>query len=111
MSKFIKWFRSPKATPLQLFLLFCGIFYFIYTSTELLNEIPELLRVAIYLGLMLLTILAGASFIDAKRMGLLVKRIARDRNKTDKEKIDEIINVIDEALYHASKILKKKKKR
>lgn len=109
MGKTAKWFRTPKATPLQLLILFIGIYYALYTITELLDEIPDLIQVLIYGVVIMFSILAGASLIDWRKMGYRIRRIARDKNLEESERLDQILDVVDEALYHADKIVKKKK--
>lgn len=95
---------------MQLFLLFFGIFYYIYFATELFSSLPDLLQVAIYGFMILLSIIASASFIDSKRLSWALKRIARRKDLTEAQKFEEILMVLDEALYNIDRRLEQKKK-
>lgn len=110
MGKFFRWFRTPKATPLQLFILFFGIFYYVYFATDLFEGLPELLQVAIYGFMILLSIIAGASWVDSKRLAWALKKIARRKDLSDTEKMNEILYILDEALYNLDRKVEEKKK-
>jgi hypothetical protein len=104
IGKITKWFRTPKATPLQLLILVGGMFYFIYISNDLF-------KVFIYIFLGVVTILSGYSFIDSRKLAWNVRNTLRRKDMPDKERIDEALSVIDDALYDLDRKVKKRKRK
>ena len=104
------WWSRPKITPFQILLYTGGIFYFLFISTDFFSGLDDFIKFSCYVGIMLLSYLAGYSAIDSKRLGLQVHRILRDPNKALPEKYEQCFEVIDEVLFHITKEMKKEQK-
>ncbi len=111
MGKKAKWFRTPIATPLQILILVFGTFYFIYFSTELFDNLPDFLKVGIYVLAIVITILSGASFIDSKKMAWQIRRLLRKPDTPDSQRIRDALDFTDDILYDVDRIIKKKKEK
>jgi len=88
------WLNEKRITPLQLMIVICGIFYFINNNTEIFKSLPDMIQVSIYAGILVASVSAGISLINIKEIGLRLKGIILDRNKTAEQKINEIMTAI-----------------
>jgi len=105
------WWSRPKITPFQILLYTGGIFYFLFISTDFFGGLDDFIKFSCYVGIMLLSYLAGYSAIDSKRLGLQVHRILRDPSKDLPQKYEQCFEVIDEVLFHIGKEMKKEHKK
>jgi hypothetical protein len=87
------------------------MFYFIYISTELFKGLNDLLKVFIYIFLGVATILSGYSFIDSRKLAWNVRNTLRRKDVPDKERINQALLVIDDALYDLNRKIKKQKQK
>jgi len=104
----LKWFSRAKITPLQLLIMFALFFYFVYLNTEIFEELLDLVKILIYASGLILTALAGYSAIDAKKLGRLIKKTMRQKDKSYETRWNECIEIIDNALFDLD--LQKKQK-
>lgn len=104
------WLNRPKITPLQLMLFTGGVFYFLFLNTEFFQKIEDFLKFMIFVGIMLLSYLAGYSAIDSKRLGLDITSIMMNPRKDLPEKFEEIFEKVEEILFQVKKQIKKTKK-
>jgi hypothetical protein len=107
MGKTGKWLRTPKATPLQLLILFVGIFYALYMVTDIGDNWWNFVKVFIYGFFIFLSIIAGASMIDWKRLGYKIRRIMRNKSLSEEQRRERCLDILDEALYNIKKDIKK----
>lgn len=105
----VKWLNRPKITPLQFLIAFIAFFYFIYMNTELFENLPELFKALIYAGGLIMSALAGYSAIDSRRLGHLIKKTMRQKDKTLEVRWGECIDIIDNTLYDLDNFINKKK--
>ena len=88
-----KYLGTPKITPFQLFWAIFGIFYFIYMETDLFSGLPDLVKVTIWAGFIIICLLLGVSIINVKQIALDIKTIYEDNNMTALEKVNAFGNL------------------
>lgn len=103
------WWTRPKITPLQFLIIFGAFFFFIYLNTEFFTGLVDLAKASIYALSLILSALAGYSAIDSKRLGHLIKKTMRQRDKTWESKWSECVELIDNTLYDMDYFITKKK--
>ena len=110
MGRRLRWFREPRLTPLQAFILVFACFYAFYSYTTYLDEIlAGALQAIAYVCLVLFGMFLGGSLVQYKKMAARIRRIARMKIG-DAEKMDLIMDVLDELLYIVEREIEKKKK-
>ena len=103
------WLTRPSLSRLQVLILFGGMIYFLYMSTDFFLGLPDLFQFLIYSGVLLLSAFLGYSFIDSKRLAMQVNRKLRNPYKEDTEKISECLDEIDGILFQVKTQIKKQK--
>ncbi len=88
------WLNEKRITPLQLIIVVCGIFYFINYETKIFKGLPDMIKVGIYAGILVMSVSAGISLLNVKELGVRLKGIILDRNKSAEQKINEIMTAI-----------------
>ena len=108
MSTTTAWLKTAKATPMQIVIAFSAIFYFIIADTAIYQEnMPDIWKTVIYAGILTASILTGMSLTQSKELAKQVKIIGRDKTKSNDQKVEEILDVVDDALYSVKKLIKK----
>ena len=87
------WINEKRITPLQLFIVVIGIFYFLYNDTEIIQSLPDIVKVGIYAGILVITAAAGISLVNVKEIATKIKDIMQDRKMTPHEKLNAMMGV------------------
>ena len=95
----ISWLRSTKLTPIQLIYVFIATFIFIFMATDIFKALPDLAKVAIYGGSVLIGVLLGVSIFNIKQLAKDMKAIYEDKNMTLEQKINAYGNLALQVLY------------
>lgn len=88
-----KYLGTPKLTPFQLLWVVIGIFYFIFMETEIFSGFPDLVKIIIWAGFMVVCVLLGVSVINVKKIAADLKTIYVDKNMTALEKVNAYGNI------------------
>jgi len=88
-----KYLGTPKLTPFQLIWVVVGIFYFIFMETDIFSGLPDLVRVIIWAGFIVVCVLLGVSVINVKKIAQDLKTIYIDKNMTTLEKLNAYGNL------------------
>lgn len=84
-------------------------FYFIYLNTDYFENMPDLFQALIYAGGLILSALVGYSAIDSKKLGHLIKKTMRQKDKSWETKWNECVQLIDDTLYDMDYFINKEK--
>ncbi len=103
------WLNRPKITPMQIILYTLGIFYFLFINTSFFTGLDDFIKFALFVGIMLLSYLAGYSAIDSKRLGMDINAIMMNPRKDLPEKFEEVFEKVEEVLFQIKKQIKKDK--
>ena len=88
-----KYLGTPKITPFQLLWAVVGIFYFIYMETDLFSGLPDLVKVIIWAGFIVICLLLGVSLVNVKKIAEDLKTVYVNKNMTPLEKVNAFGNI------------------
>lgn len=83
-----EWLKSTKLSPVQLIYMFIAIFAFIFFATDIFEALPDILKVLLYGGTILVGVLLGVSIFDIKKIAEEMKAIYQNKNFTAEEKVN-----------------------
>lgn len=89
----VDWLKTTKLTPLQLFYVVIVIFYFIFTQTTIYEGIPDFIQTIAFVIIVVIGVLLGVSFLNAKKIALEMKAIYEDVNLTPLQKVNAYGNL------------------
>lgn len=83
------WLTTQKLTPIQMFFIIIGTFYFIFTQTNLYDYIPDFIQTILFVIILLIGVLLGVSFLNVKKLALEMKTIYEDKSMTPMQKVNK----------------------
>lgn len=101
LTKTKAWMVRPRIKPYQMIIAIVAIMVVVFMDTSLYKEFSDMVKVLIYGGLILLTILSGISVVDIKEIAQKLKEIMEDKKMSLWQKIQAFMNVGVEALSRA----------
>ena len=87
------WLKTAKLTPIQLFYVIIVIFYFVFTQTSIYDAIPDFIQTVVFVIIVVIGVLLGVSFLNAKKIALEMKAIYEDVNLTPLQKVNAYGNL------------------
>jgi hypothetical protein len=90
MSKLFDWLNTPKVKPSAFLAVILGILYFVFTSTSIFQNLPEIWQTLIYIGIIVFSTLLGVSVTSLKQFGVELNNIMKDSKMTKDQKINEL---------------------
>ena len=87
------WLKTTKLTPIQLFYVIIVIFYFVFTQTSIYDAIPDFIQTVVFVIIVVIGVLLGVSFLNAKKIALEMKAIYEDVNLTPLQKVNAYGNL------------------
>ena len=88
-----------------------GVFYFLFLNSEIFLLLNDFYQFMIFVGIMLLSYLAGYSAIDSKRLGLEIITIMRNPRKDLATKYEEVFEKLDGILFQVKRQINKEKQK
>ena len=88
-----EWLSTTKLTPMQLIYIIVAAFYFIFTQTNLYDQIPDFIQTVVFVGIIVTGVLLGVSILNTKKLALEMKAIYENGNMTTEEKINAYGNL------------------
>jgi Na+/serine symporter len=84
---------SKRVTPLGIITMLAGLFYFILMETKIFEDIPDVVKVAIYAGILAFGVITGIKPVQFKKFAESVKEIVKDRSMSAEMKVQKLLNL------------------
>jgi L-cystine uptake protein TcyP (sodium:dicarboxylate symporter family) len=90
MSKLFDWLNTPKVKPSAFLAVILGILYFIFTSTSIFQDLPEIWQTLIYIGIIVFSTLIGVSITSLKQFSNELNEIIKNAKLNPEQKVNEL---------------------
>ena len=94
-----EWLKATKLTPLQLIYVFMAIIAFIFMATDIFEALPDIIKVVIYGGTIVIGVLLGVSIVNIKKLAQEMKAIFIDQSMNSEQKVNAYGNLALQILY------------
>jgi hypothetical protein len=84
---------AKKITPLGLITVLAGLFYFILMETTIFKDLPDLVKISIYAGILAFGVITGIKPLQIKKFARGIKEIVIDRTIPAELKVQKLLNI------------------